>query len=214
MRTATMPNRIEGLYAVTPDSDDSERLLELAAAALEGGARVLQYRDKSRNPARRLWQANLLASLCRSRGAAFIVNDDVQLALAVGADGVHLGRDDGDIAAARARLGPAAIIGASCYDQLALARRAAAAGASYVAFGAVFPSRTKPGAVAAPLSLFAEAAELKLPRVAIGGITAANAGQAVQAGADAIAVIGGLFEQLDPAAAARELAAMFRPAAE
>lgn len=204
-----MPRAIKGLYAITPDSDDTERLLEQAAAALQGGARALQYRNKSRDAARRLWQASLLASLCRSRGATLIINDDAQLARAVGADGVHLGRDDGDIAAARALLGPDAIIGASCYNQLDLARRAVAAGADYVAFGAVFPSATKPDAAAAPLGLFAAAAGLGVATVAIGGIHAGNAGRVIAAGADAIAVIGGLFDQLDPQAAAAELAALF-----
>ncbi|AXE35352.1 thiamine phosphate synthase [Chromobacterium phragmitis] len=204
-----MPPRVEGLYAITPQCDDSERLLELAAAALDGGARVLQYRDKSADAARRLWQADLLAAMCRSRGALFIVNDDVELAKRVGADGVHLGRDDGGIAAARAALGPEAVIGASCYDSAARARAALADGASYVAFGAVFPSGTKPGAPAAPLSLFAEAAPLGAPMVAIGGITPANAAQVVAAGADAIAVIGGLFDADDAAAAARTLSGLF-----
>lgn len=204
-----MPPRVEGLYAVTPQCDDSERLLELAAAALAGGARVLQYRDKSGDAAHRLWQANLLAALCRSHRALFIVNDDVELARRVGADGVHLGRDDGDIAAARAALGPDAVIGASCYDQIALARRALAAGASYVAFGAVFPSQTKPNAVAAPLSLFAEAAALGANAVAIGGIAPDNAEQVIAAGADAVAVIGGVFDAPDAGTAARALARLF-----
>ncbi|WP_374497057.1 thiamine phosphate synthase [Vogesella indigofera] len=199
-----------GLYAITPDTDDSERLIEQVSAVLDGGARILQYRNKGSDAVRRLWQASILASLARSRNALFIVNDDVELAHAVGADGVHVGRDDAGIAAARAALGPGAIIGASCYDSLALARAAVAAGASYVAFGAVYPSATKPGAVAAPLSLFADSADLGVPRVAIGGITAANAGAVVAAGADAIAVIGGLFEQADPGAAAHTLAALYR----
>lgn len=204
-----MPPRVEGLYAVTPDGLDDARLFALAAAALAGGARALQYRDKSGDAGRRLRQAAELQRLCRAHGALFIVNDDVELAERIGADGVHLGRDDGDIAAARVRLGADAVIGASCYDRVELARAALAAGASYVAFGAVFPSRTKPHAAAAPLSLFADAAALGANAVAIGGITAGNAGRAVEAGADAIAVIGSLFDADDTAAAARALAGWF-----
>ncbi|UTH75791.1 thiamine phosphate synthase [Chromobacterium sp. IIBBL 290-4] len=205
-----MPPRVEGLYAITPDGWDSARLFDAVAAVLKGGARVLQYRDKSGDPTRRLEQASTLRQLCADAGALFIVNDDVRLAIATGADGVHLGRDDGDIAAARAALGPDAVIGASCYNRLDLAEKAIAAGAGYVAFGAVFPSPTKPGAVAAPLSLFRDAASLGAPTVAIGGITAANAGQVAAAGASAIAVIGGLFEQDAPEQAAAALAAAFR----
>ncbi|SCK12806.1 thiamine phosphate synthase [Vogesella sp. LIG4] len=200
---------VNGLYAITPDTDDSEKLIEQVSAALDGGARVLQYRNKGSDPVRRLWQANILASLARSRGALFIVNDDIQLARAVQADGVHVGRDDAAIATARAALGPAAIVGASCYNSIELARAAVAAGASYVAFGAVFPSGTKPGAVAAPLALFAQSASLGVPRVAIGGITSANAAQVVAAGADAIAVIGGLFDGDDVSERAAALAALF-----
>lgn len=200
---------IRGLYAITPDTDNSEQLIEQVSAALDGGARILQYRNKGSDAVRRLWQANILKSLAQSRGALFIVNDDVALAEAVRADGVHLGRDDDAIAAARARLGDGAIIGASCYNSLELARSAVAAGASYVAFGAVFASGTKPGAVHAPLSLFADAASLGVPRVAIGGITADNAGQVVTAGADAIAVIGGLFDGDGIAERAAALAALY-----
>lgn len=200
---------IHGLYAITPDTDNSEQLIEQVSAALDGGVRILQYRNKGHDAVRRLWQANILKSLAQSRGAIFIVNDDVALAEAIRADGVHLGRDDDAIAAARARLGEAAIIGASCYNSLDLARSAVAAGASYVAFGAVFASGTKPGAVHAPLSLFADAASLGVPRVAIGGITTDNAGQVVAAGADAIAVIGGLFNGDGIAERAATLAALY-----
>lgn len=200
---------IRGLYAITPDTDNSEQLIEQVSAALDGGARILQYRNKGSDAVRRLWQANILKSLAQSRGALFIVNDDVALAEAIRADGVHLGRDDDAIAAARARLGDGAIIGASCYNSLDLAHSAVAAGANYVAFGAVFASGTKPGAVHAPLSLFADAASLGVPRVAIGGITTDNAGQVVAAGADAIAVIGGLFDGDGIAERAATLAALY-----
>ncbi|QOZ82327.1 MULTISPECIES: thiamine phosphate synthase [Chromobacterium] len=204
-----MPARLKGLYAITPDTEDSARLLSLAQAAAPH-IDILQYRNKSPNAALRLEQARALAELCRRHGVVFIVNDDVELAASVGADGVHLGRDDAALSAARRRLGAGALIGASCYDSLERARRAVAAGASYVAFGAVFPSGTKPDAARAELGLFAEARGLGAPLVAIGGIDAGNAGQVLAAGADAIAVIGGVFGAADPAGAASELAEICR----
>lgn len=204
-----MPARLKGLYAITPDTEDCARLLSLAQAAAPH-IDILQYRNKSPNAALRLEQARALAELCRRHGVVFIVNDDVELAASVGADGVHLGRDDAALSAARRRLGAGALIGASCYDSLERARRAVAAGASYVAFGAVFPSGTKPDATRAGLRLFAEARGLGAPLVAIGGIDAGNAGQVLAAGADAIAVISGVFGAADPAGAALELAEMCR----
>lgn len=192
---------MRGLYAITPDGADSERLLRLVERALEGGTRLLQYRNKSAAPAQRLAEARALMALCNRHGARLIVNDDLALALEVKAHGLHLGREDGELAAARAAF--PGLIGASCYDSLDLARRAAAAGADYIAFGSVFPSSTKPGAVRAPLSLFAAARTLGLPMVAIGGITLANAPQLVAAGADCLAVISSLFDAPDVAAAAR-----------
>ncbi|MCS3803279.1 thiamine-phosphate pyrophosphorylase [Chromobacterium alkanivorans] len=204
-----MPARLKGLYAITPDTEDSARLLSLTQAAAPH-IDILQYRNKSPDAALRLEQAQALAELCRRSGVVFIVNDDVELAARVGADGVHLGRDDGALSAARRRLGAGALIGASCYDSLERARRAVEAGASYVAFGAVFPSGTKPDAARAELGLFAAARTLDAPLVAIGGIDAGNAERALAAGADAIAVIGGVFGAADPAAAARELAEICR----
>lgn len=200
---------INGLYAITPDTDDTERLLEQVEPVLSQGVRILQYRNKSRNAALRLWQAGLLADACHRHHVLFIINDDVELAYMIKADGVHVGRNDVAIISARSTLGPTAIIGASCYNQLDLAKQAVSAGASYVAFGAVFPSSTKPDAVQAPLSLFAEATHLGVPTVAIGGITADNAGQVIAAGAHAVAVIGGLFEQDNPAEAAHRIASLF-----
>lgn len=200
-----LPRR--GLYLITPDTTDSLRLFSQCLRVLPARPALLQYRNKSTDPALRLAQAQTLRALTRAAGVGLIINDDVALAAQVGADGVHLGRDDGDIAAARARLGEHAILGASCYDQLPLARAAIAAGADYVAFGAVCPSATKPNAVRAPLSLFADSAALGAPRVAIGGITPANAGEIVAAGADMLAVIGGVFDAEDPLAAACALSA-------
>lgn len=199
-----------GLYAVTPDLADTDALVAKARAALRGGAAWLQYRSKIPDASLRLAQARALRGLCAELGRPLIVNDDVELALAVAADGVHLGARDGSVAEARRRLGRERLIGASCYDQLAGARRAVAEGADHVAFGSVFVSGVKPGAVRAPLSLITEARrELGVPVVAIGGITAANAGAVIAAGADAIAVISAVFDAPDVEAAARSLAALF-----
>jgi thiamine-phosphate pyrophosphorylase len=194
---------IRGLYAITPPTEDTDRLVRLVAAALVGGAQAVQYRDKSDDRARRRAQAGALRELCRQRGVPFIVNDDVELALEVRADGVHLGRDDPDPSAARARLGAGMLIGVSCYADLARALAAVSAGADYVAFGSVFASRTKPQAVHAPLALFARArARVAVPLVAIGGITPANASEVLSAGADSLAVSSALFDAPDARAAA------------
>jgi thiamine-phosphate pyrophosphorylase len=200
---------IAGLYAITPDWDDTARLLRAANAALDGGARVLQYRNKKASAARRLEQALGLSALCRRAGALLIVNDLVELALEVDAEGVHLGATDGDIAAARRRIGTSRWLGVSCYNRLELAGAALAAGADHVAFGSVFASATKPGAVRAPLDLFARARHLNVPLVAIGGITADNAREVVAAGASAVAVIGDLFESPDPKSRARQFCDIF-----
>jgi len=204
--------KMSGLYAITPDCTDGEVLLAKVRAALQfahlGGWAALQYRNKAAAPARRAAEAHALAALCRARGVPFIVNDDVELALASGADGVHLGRDDGALAAARTRLGDR-LLGASCYDRLDLARTALAAGADYVAFGSVYPSTTKPGAVVAPLALFAAARALGAPVVAIGGITLERAAEVLRAGADCLAVISDLFDAPDIAARARAYANLF-----
>jgi thiamine-phosphate pyrophosphorylase len=202
---------LRGLYAITPEVQEAALLESRVRAALThapDGWAALQYRSKVTAPDLRLEQARRLAALARERGVRFLVNDDVELALAVDADGVHLGREDGDLAQARRRL-RGRILGASCYDSLDAARSAVAAGADYVAFGSVFPSGTKPGAVRAPLDLFGQARALGVPLVAIGGITLANAPQVLAAGADALAVIADLFEAGDIAARARALAGLF-----
>jgi thiamine-phosphate pyrophosphorylase len=197
-----------GLYAITdgPRAD----LLAACDAALRGGAALLQYRDKSADRVRRHDEAAALAALCVRHGVPLIVNDDVELAAAVGAAGVHLGEDDADIAAARARLGASAIIGVSCYDSLERAQTLARAGADYLAFGAFFPSPTKPNARHATPGLLRAAKPLGLPLVAIGGITADNAPSLLAAGTDFFAVISGVFSVGDPAAAARRYAALFQ----
>lgn len=198
-----------GLYAITADELDSDRLLDRVEPVLGAGAAWLQYRNKAASPGLRERQARALQPLCRRYGVPLILNDDWRLAAAIAADGVHLGRQDGDLAAARGALGPDALIGASCYDDLALARRAVAAGADYVAFGAFFPSPTKPHAPIATPGLLQSAATLQVPRVAIGGITPDNARRAFQAGADLVAVISGLFDAPDPGAAARAYLSCF-----
>jgi thiamine-phosphate pyrophosphorylase len=195
--------RVSGLYAIPPQTADGDMLVRQVEAALAGGARAVQYRDKSEDHARRRAQAVALRELTRRYAALLIVNDDVDLAREVRADGVHLGRDDFDLPAARARLGSGMLIGASCYADLARALAAARAGADYVAFGSVFPSRTKPAAPRASLSLFAQAREhLRISLVAIGGITLANVREVVAAGADGVAVVSALFDAPDVRATA------------
>jgi thiamine-phosphate pyrophosphorylase len=203
--------KLRGLYAITPETTDSAHLeasVRTLFAAAANDCAALQYRNKSGTQAIRLDQARCLAALARASRVPFIVNDDVQLAVAVGADGVHIGRDDGDIGAARAAL-RGKLVGVSCYDDLATARSAVTSGADYVAFGSVFPSNTKPQAVRAPLALFRAAKALGVPLVAIGGITAQNAPAVLDAGADALAVISALFDAPDIAARAREFARLF-----
>ncbi|MBF6024224.1 thiamine phosphate synthase [Lysobacter niastensis] len=198
-----------GLYAITPDDSDTGRLLARVEAVLRAGATWLQYRNKTADAALREHQAQLLQPLCRAFGVPLILNDDWRLAARICADGAHLGEDDGEIAAARAALPTGAILGASCYADLSLASSAAAAGADYVAFGAFFPSPTKPHARRATPGLLHDAASLGLPRVAIGGITPDNARPLVQSGADLIAVISGVFDTSDPAAAVRAYLSCF-----
>jgi len=196
-----------GLYAITdgPRPD----LHAAVESALNGGAAILQYRDKSAESERRHAEAASLLAACRRFGVPLIVNDDVDLAAAIGADGVHLGEHDGGIDAARTRLGAAAIIGVSCYDSLDRARQLAAAGADYLAFGAFFPSPTKPLARRAGAGLLRDAKSLGLPLVAIGGITPDNAQPLIEAGADFVAAISGVFAAADPSAAARRYANLF-----
>jgi thiamine-phosphate pyrophosphorylase len=189
---------LRGLYAITPDNTGTDTLLVRVEAALRGGARIVQYRDKRRSDAQKVEIAQALGALCRRFRARFIVNDSLALARAVDADGVHLGADDGNLAAARMALGPGKLLGASCYADFELARAAVAAGAAYVAFGAVYPSPTKPHAFPAPHSLFGRCRdELRVPACAIGGITQDNAPALLKAGADLLAVIGDLFETPD-----------------
>ena len=199
-----------GLYAITPETADTERLLMQVEAALAGGVAAVQYRDKSGDVARRHEQASELLALCRRFDAPLIINDDLRLADLCDADGVHLGRDDGSLREARIILGKEKIIGASCYQSLELAQAAQAAGANYVAFGSFFASPTKPAAPRASLDLLREAAPvIHVPLVAIGGITLENASHLLDAGADSLAVLSALFDAPDIRAAAHGLNQLF-----
>ncbi|PKO51143.1 MAG: thiamine phosphate synthase [Betaproteobacteria bacterium HGW-Betaproteobacteria-20] len=190
----TIVHQISGLYAITPDEADTDLLLAKVEAALQGGVSILQYRNKQAKHRLQVQQAQVILALCRQYNVPLIINDSVKLCLMLDADGVHLGADDGKLSDVREILGADKILGASCYNRFDLALTAQQAGASYVAFGACFASATKPNAPVAPLSLFEQARErLQVPAVAIGGITLENADQAIQASADAIAVVGALF---------------------
>lgn len=204
------PIKINGLYAITPDTSDLDSLLIHVQACLSGGARAVQYRNKTLD-APHLKMATALMNLCKQHGVPLIVNDAVELALAAGADGVHIGREDGDLIWARQQLGADSIIGVSCYGSLQSALDAQQAGADYVAFGSMFASPTKPRAPHAPLSLLTEAAaQLHIPIVAIGGITLQNAEEAIAAGADAIAVISAIFDAADIQLAAHNFSNLFK----
>ena len=204
---ATWPGR--GLYALT--DGPREDLLEVVSQALVGGARLLQYRDPTMDATRRHAEATALRQLCHERGVPLIIDDDIALAKAVGADGVHLGNVEKDIGTARSELGSHAIIGAACCNSLQLARAAARAGASYLSFGAFFPSPTKPLAPRASIDLLRQSAALGLPRVAIGGITPDNGSPLIDAGADFLAAVSAVFGASDVHTAAQRFAGMFSP---
>ncbi|MHB8534946.1 MAG: thiamine phosphate synthase [Sulfuricaulis sp.] len=205
-------SRLSGLYAIADTRYlDDLRLPSAVEEAIAGGARVIQYRDKSHNAPARLAQAKKIVALCRRHDVLFIVNDDAELAMQAQADGVHLGQEDAPLARTREQLGPGPIIGVSCYNALAHAQTAQAQGANYVAFGSFFPSRTKPQAVPAGLELLREAkTKLNIPIVAIGGITPENGAALIAAGADALAVIEGVFGQPDVRTAAGRYAQLFK----
>ena len=190
-------DRLRGLYAVTPDERDTARLAAMVGAAIDGGATAVQYRNKEATHAVRREQARALARLCRQRGALFIVNDDATLASEVDADGVHIGEDDAAMAQARLQVKEGRIVGVSCYDDLSRAHALAGEGADYIAFGSFFPSRVKPDARRADLSLVRAAKSLGVPVVGIGGITSENAPVLVDAGIDAVAVISDVFAHDD-----------------
>lgn len=209
-------SQLAGVYLLTPDADSAgfERVVAITRQALDAGIRAVQYRNKTASGARRLDEAGRLVALAHDFDAIAIVNDDLDVALAAGADGLHLGRDDGDLAPARGRF--AGLIGASCYDDLELAGRAVAAGADALAFGSMFPSSIKPGAVRAPLTLLSQARARWQGKtiVAIGGINADNIASVAAAGAHAAALISAIFDDVNPFRAARELIAQFRQGQE
>jgi thiamine-phosphate pyrophosphorylase len=202
-------HRVTGLYAVTPDESDTKRLAVLVAQAIAGGARLVQYRNKTASAALRAEQGLALLEVCRHANVPLVINDDIELAERIGADGLHLGREDGDLAHARARLA-GALLGASCYSDVGRALEAKRQGADYVAFGSFFASSTKPGATRAPLAIIAEARRsVGLPVVAIGGITLENTPSLLAAGVNAVAVVSALFGAHDVRAAAARFAALF-----
>ena len=202
---------LRGLYAIadTQFLDDAQ-LVPAVEAAIAGGARVVQYRDKQHPPEIRQRHAKKISDLCRRHGVLFLVNDDAALAMETGADGVHLGREDMGLRAARALIGDNKLIGVSCYNELERALAAERDGADYIAFGSFFPSRTKPGAVhATPELLRAARTQLRIPVVAIGGITPENGATLIEAGADMLAAIDGVFNQTDIRAAAQRYTKLF-----
>ncbi len=227
-----MTTKLAGLYIITPllfnrddfnqsegfnnhdklDAQPINRYLEKIETVLKSGARIVQFRDKSSNDVLRLKIACALFGLCNDYSALFIINDDVTLARKSGAHGVHLGKNDASVSMAREELGNQAVIGVSCYNQIKLAHKAQTQGADYVAFGRFFSSNTKPKAAHAEVRLLTQAKkELHIPLVAIGGINHSNAAQLIKAGADSLAVVGGVFDQADISIAAQSIADSFNP---
>lgn len=200
---------LRGLYIVTPDWDDTARLLAVTEQALLGGAAIVQYRHKTAQPVQRMEQAAALLSLCRQYQKPLIINDHLDLCQALDADGLHVGGTDIDVAAARAALGEHKIVGASCYGDLQRAKDAAAAGASYIAFGGFYPSRIKKYDFRTEYDIVSEAAGIGLPRVVIGGMTLENCKPLVQRGSEMVAAISSVYFEEDPQAAARAFAALF-----
>jgi len=209
-------HRLHGLYVITEDRPPAARPLIIGVeAALRGGARIVQYRDKSEDRDRRLEEARALKRLCSDYKALLLINDDLDLAAEVGADGVHLGRDDPNIASARVNLPRDSVIGITCYNEFERARQAAEMGTDYIAFGSFHPSPTKPHAVRADPELLRRARrELSLPAVAIGGISPENGAALVSAGADMLAVISAVFAAPDITAAAQAFSPCFTRAEE
>lgn len=211
-KTVSQQFNISGLYAVTPDEPNTPSMEANIHAALRGGVKLVQYRNKAADKDLRLQQASALLVLCRAYNVPLIINDHLDLCVQIDADGVHLGGTDCDLGEARSLLGVDKIIGASCYNQLDLAINAQSHGASYVAFGACFSTSTKPNAVSAPLSLFAQAKQkINIPLVAIGGITLENARLVKNAGADAIAVVNALFRSDDITKTSQQFIEILKP---
>ncbi|MBL79972.1 MAG: thiamine phosphate synthase [Nitrosomonadaceae bacterium] len=206
-----LDGRVSGIYAITPDLVDTANLAILIQQALVGGVSLVQYRNKIASNALKLEQATLLSYLCHKFNTPLIINDDIDLAIKVGADGVHLGVEDVAVSEARNKLGPEKIIGASCYNQVRYAIEAESQGANYVAFGAFFTSTTKPDAVITSIDLLCQAKQyLQIPIVAIGGINSGNIEELVHKGADAIAISSSLFKSSNMKIEARKIACIFK----
>lgn len=202
---------LRGLYVVTPDWDDTQKLLETSVRALKGGVALLQYRHKTASDALRREQAMALLALCRRYQVPFIINDFVELCMDIGADGIHVGGTDTAVAEVRKQVGPDKILGASCYGSLELAHAAEQAGASYVAFGGFYPSRVKKYPVTTPPTIVTDWKKQGIvPSVVIGGMTHDNAAPLVANGADMVAAISSVYMAHDPQTAAREFAELFR----
>ena len=203
-------NKLSGLYLVTPDWDDTNKLLSAGELALQSGATVLQYRHKTADAALRKQQAQALQRLCARFGCLFIINDHVELCLELDADGVHVGGTDATVAQARDALGPEKIVGASCYGDLQLAHAAHQQGASYVAFGGFYPSRVKKYPVTTPLDIVTRSKrDIPLPCVVIGGMTPENCRPLIAAGADMVAAISSVYMTENPERAARTFLELF-----
>lgn len=202
---------MKGLYLVTPDWDDTEKLVAASEQAIAGGASVLQYRHKTATHELRMEQAAALLALCRRLNVPLIINDHTTLCEQLDADGIHVGGTDASVAQVRAILGEDKIVGASCYGDLQLARDATAAGASYVAFGGFYPSRVKKYEVTTPPDIITRAlAEIDLPLCVIGGMTPNNARPLIELGAHSVAAISSVYAAANHRAAAEEFAALFR----
>ena len=203
--------KISGIYAITPDLIDTTNLVMLTQQVLISGVQLIQYRNKIADNALKLEQAALLSTLCHEFNTPLIINDDLDLAIKVGADGVHLGAEDITVVEARRRLGPGKIIGASCYNKLRYAIEAENYGADYVAFGSFYISSTKPGAVSAPISLLHKAKQcLQIPVVAIGGIDSENIVELAYKGADAVAISSSIFNSINIQLETKKLSCIFK----
>lgn len=202
---------MKGLYLVTPDWDDTDRLVAITEQAIHGGASLLQYRHKTADAALRLEQATALLKLCRRLHVPLVINDHLDLCVAIDADGIHVGGTDASVASMRAQLGATKIVGASCYGDLELARQAQASGASYLAFGGFYPSRVKKYAVTTSPDIITTAlAEFTVPLCVIGGMTPENSRVLINRGAHMVAAISSVYSAEDPLLAASEFADMFR----
>ena len=211
MSTETSASILSGLYVIADSSLSSSHstLREKVEQAILGGARIVQIRDKRPTPD--IEEIQNIARLCKQHKIPLLMNDSIELAMQVDADGVHLGQSDTNLKEARQRLGESAIIGITCHSDLTLAKQAAAEGADYVAFGRFFPSQTKPDAPPADIKILRQARqELQIPIVAIGGITPDNGGSLIHAGADMLAVINGVFGQTDITTAAQQFSQLFK----